>query len=160
RARGRPRLANSARVPAVLVARCGDMSARHRHGIRRSPMTKPGRALLLVFALANVAHAEADKAAAERYFRAGAKAYAAQNFAAAEQDFEEAWKHLPMPEIAFSAAQAYRRLYRVDPKAQYVRRAVDLYKAYLDKVKSGGRVGDAADNLAEMERELDKLKAL
>ena len=30
---------------------------------------------------------------------------------------------------------------------------------YLDKVKTGGRVGDAADNLADMQHELDKLEA-
>jgi hypothetical protein len=114
--------------------------------------------MLVVAIVATPAHAD-DKAAAERYFRAGAKAYAAQNFAAAATDFDEAWKAMPLPEIAFSAAQAYRRLYRVEPKPQHVRRAVELYRAYLDKVKSGGRVGDAADNLAEMERELDKLKA-
>ena len=71
------------------------------------------RALAIVVLLAaSVAHAE-DKAAAERYFRAGAKAYAAQNFAAAATDFDEAYKNLAMPEIAFSGAQAYRRLYRV-----------------------------------------------
>jgi hypothetical protein len=35
---------------------------------------------------------------------------------------------------------------------------VELYRAYLQQVKTGGRVGDAADNLAEMERELDKLR--
>ena len=99
-----------------------------------------------------------DRAAAERYFRAGAKAYAAQSFAAAAQNFDEAYKASPIPEIAFSAAQAYRRLYRIEPKPEHVKRAVDLYRAYLKDVKTGGRVGDAADNLAEMERELDKLK--
>ena len=62
------------------------------------------------------------------------------------------------PEIAFSAAQAYRRLYRVDPDPHFVHRAIELYRAYLARVTTGGRVGDAADNLAEMERELDKLK--
>jgi hypothetical protein len=114
-------------------------------------------AVLLVLA-AQTAHAE-DKAGAERYFRAGAKAYAAQNFAAAVANFDEAYKALPMPEIAFSAAQAYRRLYRTDPQPQYVRRAVELYRIYLAKVKTGGRVGDAADSLGDMERELDKLEA-
>jgi hypothetical protein len=119
------------------------------------------RVLLTLVIASSIAHADSaiDKANAERYFRAGAKAYAAQNFSAAATDFDEAWKALPLPEIAFSAAQAYRRLYRVEPKPQHVRRAVDLYRAYLDKVKTGGRVGDAADNLAEMERELDKFKA-
>ena len=102
------------------------------------------------------AHAE-DRAAAERYFRAGAKAYAAQNFEAAAADFNEAYKNLAMPEIAFSAAQAYRRLYRINARPEYVRRAVELYHVYLEHVKAGGRVGDAADGLAEMQHELDKL---
>ena len=102
------------------------------------------------------AHAN-DKAAGERYFRAGAAAYAAQNFAAAAANFDEAYKALPMPEIAFSAAQAYRRQYRIDQSPEAVRRSVELYTFYLSKVKEGGRVGDAADSLGEMERELDKL---
>jgi hypothetical protein len=110
-------------------------------------------AILLVSA---VAHAE-DKATAERYFRAGARAYAAQNFEAAATDFEEAYKNYQLPEIAFSAAQAYRRLYRVSPKPEYVTRSIELYRAYLDKVKTGGRVGDAADSLSEMQREADRL---
>ncbi|MBL9019041.1 MAG: PEGA domain-containing protein [Myxococcales bacterium] len=113
-------------------------------------------ALVLVALLAGSAHAE-DRAAAERYFRAGAKAYAAQSFAAAAQNFDEAYRQAAIPEIAFSAAQAYRRLYRIDPKPEHVKRAVELYRAYLKEVKTGKRVGDAADNLAEMERELDKL---
>jgi len=116
------------------------------------------RALLIVLALAGVARAD-DKAAAQRYFTAGAKAYAAQNFAAAIANFEEAYKNLPVPEIAFSAAQAYRKQYRVDDKPEYVKRSVELYRAYLDKVKQGGRVGDAADSLGEMQRELDRLTA-
>lgn len=113
--------------------------------------------LLAILATTSLAHAE-DRGTAERYFRAGAKAYAAQSFGAAAQNFDEAYKASPIAEIAFSAAQAYRRLYRVEPKAEYVKRAVELYRAYLEQVKTGGRVGDAADNLAEMERELDKLK--
>jgi hypothetical protein len=114
------------------------------------------RALMIVMALATTARAD-DKEAAERYFRAGSKAYSAQNFAAAATDFDEAYKAMPLPEIAFSAAQAYRRLYRLDAKPDYVRRSVELYRLYLAQVKSGGRVGDAADSLGEMERELDRL---
>jgi hypothetical protein len=108
---------------------------------------------------ANAKPSAEAQATAERYFRAGAKAYAAQSFAAAAANFDEAYRALPLPEIAFSAAQAYRRLYRVDPRPSHVQRAVELYRVYLDKVKTGGRVGDAADSLGEMERELDKLKA-
>ena len=115
------------------------------------------RAVVLLVLLVGVVQAE-DRAAAERYFRAGAKAYAAQSFEAAAQNFDEAYKQAAIPEIAFSAAQAYRRLFRIDPKPEHVKRAVELYRAYLKEVKTGKRVGDAADNLAEMERELDKLK--
>jgi len=113
---------------------------------------------LVVLAFTTLAHAD-DRATAERYFRAGAKAYAAQNFQAAAVNFDEAFKALPMAEIAFSGAQAYRRLYQIDPKPEYVRRAVELYQVYLKDVKTGGRVGDAADNLAEMKRELAQLEA-
>ena len=122
------------------------------------PLAAAALALAILVALGSPVRAD-NRAAAERYFRAGAKAYAAQNFAAAATNFDEAYKSLPMPEIAFSAAQAYRRLYQVEPKPQHVQRAVELYQAYLAKVKTGGRVGDAADNLAEMKRELDKLQA-
>ena len=115
------------------------------------------RGLVIVMALAATARAD-DRGAAERYFRAGAQAYSAQNFGAAAADFDEAYKAMPLPEIAFSAAQAYRRLYFVDPKPEYVQRAAQLYRTYLDRVKTGGRVGDAADNLGEMQRELDRLK--
>ncbi|HEY4057281.1 MAG TPA: PEGA domain-containing protein [Kofleriaceae bacterium] len=112
--------------------------------------------LALSLALTGTAIAD-DKAAAEAYFRNGAKAYAAQNFLAAAQNFDEAYKAAPLPEIAFSAAQAYRRLYAVDSKPEYVKRAVELYKAYLAVTKQGGRVGVAADNLRDMQRELDRL---
>lgn len=112
---------------------------------------------VLALAFGSVAHAE-DKSAAERYFRAGAQAYKAQNFSVAATDFEEAYKAYPLPEIAFSAAQAYRRWYLVEHRPEHVRRAVDLYRAYLDKVKTGGRVGDAADMLQEMQRELERLE--
>ncbi|HEY1817024.1 MAG TPA: PEGA domain-containing protein [Kofleriaceae bacterium] len=113
-------------------------------------------AIVSVLAMSSIA--QADRPTAEKYFRAGAQAYSAQNFAAAAADFDEAYKAMPLPEIAFSAAQAYRRLYRVEPKPEYVQRAVELYRTYLDQVKTGGRVGDAADNLGEMQRELDRLK--
>jgi len=114
--------------------------------------------ILLLLVLTSVVHAE-DKKAAEKAFKLGAKAYAAQNFEAAALNFDEAFKNYSVPEIAYSAAQAYRRLFQIDAKPQYVRRAIELYEFYLSKVKTGGRVGDAADNLLDMKRELAKLEA-
>ncbi len=109
-----------------------------------------------VLAASSVARAD-DRAKAEQYFRAGEQAFRHQSFAAAAESFELAYKEMEIPEIAFSAAQAYRRQYFIEPKPQYCKRAVELYRVYLGKVKSGGRVGDASDGLAEMQRELDRL---
>jgi hypothetical protein len=115
--------------------------------------------LVVAIVIALTATAHADRAKAEQYFRAGEQAFRKQSFAAAAENFELAYQELPLPEIAFSAAQAYRRQYYVDPQPAQVKRAVELYKIYLDKVKSGGRVGDASDGLAEMLHELDRLTA-
>src|SRR5262249_20085616 len=125
-------------------ARSGDRQLRERRqDVVRLPAVHVARlqvrrALVIVLALAASAHAD-DKKLAEKYFRAGEKAYQAQSFEAAAQNFEQAYKSLPIAEIAFSAAQAYRRLYRLDAKVNYCARAVELYKVYLGKVKSGGR---------------------
>lgn len=116
------------------------------------------RALVILVLFVGIARAD-DKKLAEKHFKLAAKAYAAQNFEAAALNFDEAYKNLPKPEIAFSAAQAYRKLYTLDPKPQYVKRAVELYQIYLGAVKTGGRVGDATDNLLDMKRELAKLEA-
>ena len=116
-------------------------------------MKRVALALLVLTA----APAAADRVTALKYFRSGEKAYRAQSFAAAAQAFYQAFQELPLPEIAFSAAQAYRRQYRIDHERANVERAVEMYRFYLDKVTSGGRVGDAADSLGEMEAELARL---
>ncbi len=111
---------------------------------------------IALVAASSIARAD-DRVKAEQYFRAGEQAFRHQSFAAAAESFELAYTEMAIPEIAFSAAQAYRRQYFIEPKPQYCKRAVELYRAYLAKVKSGGRVGDASDGLAEMQRELDRL---
>ncbi|MBL0221081.1 MAG: PEGA domain-containing protein [Myxococcales bacterium] len=116
------------------------------------------RALVMLVVLVSLGlPAHADRKAALRFFKAGEKAFAAQNFEAAAENLDAAFKELPVPELAFSAAQAYRRAHRVKANVAYVARAVELYTFYLAKVTEGGRVADAADSLGELERELDKL---
>ena len=118
-------------------------------------------AVIVVVVLGLAAGAHADRKSAERYFRAGEKAYKAQNFDAAAENFDRAYEAFPAPEIAFSAAQAHRRQYRVETApavaAEHAKKAVALYRVYLAKVNKGGRVADAADSLGEMLRELDRL---
>ena len=115
-------------------------------------------AIAIVVCTLSIARAD-DPEAARRAFRTADRAYKAQNFEAAAHHYEEAYRLLPVPEIAFSAAQAYRKQYRVEPKVAYVVRAIELYEVYLGKVKTGGRVGDASDNLGEMKVELISLQA-
>jgi hypothetical protein len=105
---------------------------------------------VIVAALCATAPALAeDRQAAARAFDAGEAAFRKANYASAAQSFEAAYKALPAPEIAFSAAQAYRLANSLLPKPrpEYVRRAIELYETYVAAVKEGGRVGDAAVHL-------------
>ena len=114
-------------------------------------------AIILTIVLVSTAHA--DRKNAERHFNRGERAYRAQKFLAAAQAFEAAYKELPAPELAFSAAQAYRRQYRVDPShTEYVELAIKYSELYLKEVKTGGRTGDAADSLDDMKAELRHLE--
>ncbi|HEX8789994.1 MAG TPA: PEGA domain-containing protein [Polyangiaceae bacterium] len=114
---------------------------------------------LLAFALATalvspVAAAGDDAAQVEQakmLFNAGAQAYEAGRFATAVQAFQQAYAIAPRPAILFSMAQAERKSYYVDKRPQDLRNAITHYHAYLDQVPTGGRRGDAADALAELE---------
>jgi hypothetical protein len=113
------------------------------------------RALVIIVLLARVAHAD-GRATAEQYFRAGAKAYAAQSFRLPPH-FEEAYARSRYRNRVLDGAGVSQALPRRSERGS--ERAVELYRVYLEKVKKGGRVGDAADSLGEMERELSRLGA-
>jgi hypothetical protein len=88
---------------------------------------------------------------AKTYFNAGAQAYAVGQYPVAVQAFEEAYKLAPRPAIQFSIAQAERRQYFVDRNADHLRRAIEMYRRYVDVVKQGGRRADAVQALSELE---------
>lgn len=119
------------------------------------------RTIMIMLALvALAAPARADgKADAEMLFRAGEKAFNAGQYGAAADAFEQAYAKLPLPAIAFSTAQAYRLQYFIDKQPMRLKRAVELYHAYIDAQKSGGRVSDAASNLAQLEPLLREMQA-
>jgi len=112
-------------------------------------------AFTLATALVAPAAAVGDDAAqieqAKMLFNAGAQAYEAGRFATAVQAFQQAYAIAPRPAILFSMAQAERKSYYVDKRPQDLRSAIAHYHAYLDQVPTGGRRGDAADALAELE---------
>jgi tetratricopeptide (TPR) repeat protein len=106
-----------------------------------------GGALLLTGA-----HARADDVEqAKTYFSAGAQAYAAGKFTAAIEAFEEAYRLAPRPAILFSIAQAHRKQYYLEKRADDLRQAIKYYRDYVSKVEQGGRRSDAAQALAELE---------
>jgi tetratricopeptide (TPR) repeat protein len=125
-------------------------------------MTRSIVVSLVVLSAAATARAQgvdpAARASAEQKFRAGEQAYNAGKYADAALAFEDAWKVLPLPAIAFSAAQAYRLQYFTDKKPGYLKRAIELYRVYLDKVPEGGRRTDASTSLAELEPLLARIE--
>lgn len=114
-------------------------------------------ALALVAALGAPAAAQPKKemtdqqrSEAEQLFRAGERAFKANQFENAARLFEQAHAVLPLPAIAFSAAQSYRLQYAVDKDPRRLKRAVAMYDRYIADEPKGARVGQAARHLAEL----------
>jgi hypothetical protein len=91
------------------------------------------------------------KEEAEKLFRAGERAFDAGRYGMAAEAFERAYEVLPLPAITFSAAQAYRLEYFKVRDNAWLKRAVELYRRYIETQKEGGRIQDAVANLAELE---------
>ncbi len=98
-------------------------------------------------------------AKAKTLFDLGAKAYDAEQFPAAIQAFQEAYRLSQRPGPIFSTAQAYRRVYNTDRNPDTLRQAVAYYKQYIEKQKSGGRVAEAQQALRDLEPILAQLAA-
>ena len=88
---------------------------------------------------------------AKSLFNMGAQLYAARKYAAAIQNFEEAYRLAPRPALLFSIAQAERRYYFESRQPEYLRRAIAHYKEYLGQAEQGGRRAEAGQALAELE---------
>lgn len=113
--------------------------------------------LLLSFSSAVLAQTPADVDKAKTFFTAGAQAYDRGDFVGAIQAFERANQLAPRPAILFSIAQAYRRQYYVDGKADTLRAAVKNYREYLKQAPDGNRKADASQALAELGPVADRL---
>jgi hypothetical protein len=95
---------------------------------------------------------------AKTFFDAGAEAYEVGNFPAAIQAFESAYKLAPRPGIVFSMAQAHRRQYYIDKRPDHLRAAIKYYREYVGRVEQGGRRGEAAQALAELEPMAERIE--
>ncbi len=72
-------------------------------------------------------------------FKAGVAAYQSGDYATAIVAFEEAFRLDPLPETAFTLAQAHRNQYFVDGEPRHLQRALGLYSHYLAESPTGRR---------------------
>jgi PEGA domain-containing protein len=93
----------------------------------------------------------AERAESRELFRAGARAYDAGKFGTAVRAFDQAYELAPHPALRFSAAQALRRQYAEEPRAELLRKAQSYYEQYLRDVGQGGRRVEAAQALGEIQ---------
>lgn len=115
---------------------------------------------LVLFALLSIA-GEPDAgtvASAKSYFEAGKQAYAAGRYSTAITAFEESYRLVPKPAILFSTAQSYRQQALQDQDPEKTKRAIELFRQYLEQVPKGGRADHAAYHLAELEPMLRRLE--
>ena len=94
---------------------------------------------------------DASVASAREYFRAGAQAYSVGEYGAAIQAFEQAYALAPRPAVLFSIAQAERRQYFLVRDQQHLRRAIDMFRQYLEEETQTARKADAVQALSELE---------
>jgi hypothetical protein len=117
----------------------------------RAPIALAATAVSLLLAASPAAAQQSNTDKAKMLFNAGAAAYSSGQFNAAIQAFDEANRLLPKPQIGFSLAQAHRRQYFIDKNPEHLRAAIKLFQEYLARVPEGGRRGDAAQALGELE---------
>jgi len=108
-------------------------------------------ALIALGLLRAPATADDQRDTAERYFRTGERLFGAGEFVAAAGSFEDAFAIMPLPAIAFSAAQAYRLAWIGKQNPAHLQRAAELYRRYLEDAPKGPRVVDASAALGELE---------
>lgn len=113
-------------------------------------------AIAFVLALASPALADENTDQAKMLFSAGAAAYEKRDYTQAIQAFEAAQRLAPRPAIVFSLAQAHRRQYYAEGKAEHLKAAVDGFREYIKEVPRGGRHEDAMQALQELGANADR----
>lgn len=111
---------------------------------------------LMLLATPAVEPPAADVEQAKALYEAGSEAYRQGQYEVAIRAFEEALRLAAHPSLEFSAAQAYRLQFFIDQDLRKLERAVDLYRAYLQGVPSGGRRDHAAQHLSTLEPLLEQ----
>jgi hypothetical protein len=92
----------------------------------------------------------------KEWFAAARAAYESGDYLAAIQALEAAYDLAPSPALMFSIAQTEREQYSADSRPERARRAVTLYRRYLEADPNGKRRKDALEALAQLEPQLAK----
>jgi tetratricopeptide (TPR) repeat protein len=100
--------------------------------------------LLVQRETATVEKPASQPARAEPLYRKGEKHFKAGQFALAADYFTKAYELFPLPEIAFSLAQALRR------SGGHAMSAVEHFRIYLGAKPDGGRAADAREAIDEL----------
>jgi PEGA domain len=107
-------------------------------------MTRLVWAVLLGVAVPAVVAAQAkDNERGRTYFEGGRQAYEAGDYPTAILAFEDAYRLVPRAPVAFALAQAYRKQYAYDNDNGKLKRAVTLYRRYLEEAPRGDRRDEA-----------------
>jgi tetratricopeptide (TPR) repeat protein len=85
-----------------------------------------------------------DHERARTLFEGGRQAYEAGDYPAALSAFEEAYRIVPRPAVAFALAQAHRQQFLADSDPGKLKRAVQLYRKYLEEAPRGERHDEAS----------------
>src|SRR5262245_51541958 len=109
-----------------------------------------GAALLLTSARAGADTTPPRLAQAADFFDAGAQAYKAGQYAVAAEAFLKANDLSPSPALLFSAAQALRKQYLIEPSLDTLQRSISLYRDYLQKDPQAKRREDAMQALSTL----------
>ncbi len=96
---------------------------------------------------ANANPSAEDLKRAKAVFEAGGRAFEQGNFTGAIEAFEQAYTLSGRPSVLFSLAQAHRKQFVDSGLPQHREAAIELYRAYLRDVTSGGRRADAIRGL-------------
>lgn len=114
-------------------------------------VTVAALALALIADMRTAGAQDSKREQARAHFRAGQQAFDSNEYLVAVRAFEESYKNLPIPDIAFSMAQAYRLQYYVDGNTVWLRRAKERYLEYKSKKPKGRRLGDCLTHLGEID---------
>jgi tetratricopeptide (TPR) repeat protein len=89
---------------------------------------------------------------AHRAYSEGETAYRLGHFEEAATRYEEAYRASRFPNILFDIGQACRRWYEIDKNVDHLRKARDMFKAYLHDSPTGKQRAVAERHLPELER--------